>query len=171
MSQGIFVWVLGDSEKIELYGKLIQGILKEFFPCTIILTEKSVQEGLCEGESQNDDLKIIITQKMIWVGNLIEKGGGAAIALSSFSRRSERDSARKKASAFMEVLIRGKLPPELEAPYYPEIEIDENDGEEECKKKILQALQSMGIAGASESQYNESEEEIVKKRLEKLGYL
>jgi len=171
MKPGIVIWVLGRRERIDAAGAAVQAAVKDFFPFSIVLSEDDVKQNLCSGEPQGADVRALAARRTGWICRLLERSGGAAIALSEASRRDERDAVRKTAAAMIEVLVSGAGSPELEPPFYPEVEIAGGDGPEEIKAKVLQALKSIGLLDESSKQYDENEEKLVKDRLEKLGYL
>jgi hypothetical protein len=171
MKPGVVIWVLGQREKLGKAGAAVQAAVKDFFPFSIILSEEEARQGLCSGEPPGADVRALAARRMGWVCRLLERSGGAAIALSCVSKREERDAVRKTSAAVIEVLVAGAPPPDLEPPFYPEVELADGDGPEEVRAKVLQALKSAGLLDESSKQYNEDEEKLVKDRLEKLGYL
>lgn len=154
MRPGVVIWVLGSEERLAAAGPLLRDALKDLVAAVDMF-------------SQEDAAVEQLGRKSLEV----ERKGGAAMVLSHASKRQERDAFRKSAGAMIEVLLGGHLPPDLEPPFYPEVEIAEGDGEAEVKARLTAALKAVGLLDESSKGYDEEEEKLLRERLEKLGYL
>jgi hypothetical protein len=154
MRPGVVIWVLGSEAKLAAAGAMVRDALKDLFAAVEVFSRKDA------------DVERLGRQCLE-----TERRGGAAVVLSHASKRRERDALRKSAGSMIEVLLKGDPPPDLEPPFYPEVEIAEGDGEAEVKAGLMSALKSVGLLDESSGGYDEDEEKLVRDRLEKLGYL
>jgi hypothetical protein len=154
MRPGVVIWVLGSEEKLAAAGSMIRDALKDLFAAVEVFSQKDADVEQLGRKCRE-----------------VEGKGGAALALSHASKRQERDAFRKSGGGMIEVLLKGAVPPGLDPPFYPEMEIAEGDGEAEIKAGLMAALKAVGLLDESSKGYDEEEEKLVRERLEKLGYL
>jgi len=171
MKPGVVIWVLGSAERLAAAGAMMKEALKNLFAEAEVFSQQEAAEKLAEAGKGGTDARALAVEQLGRQCREVERRGGAAIALSHASKRQERDAFRKEAGGMIEVLLGGTLPPDLEPPFYPEMEIAEGDGEAEVHAGLAAALKAVGLVDESSRGYDEEEEKLVRERLEKLGYL
>ena len=171
MRPGVLIWVIGSADRLAAAGAAIRAAVSDHVAFVDVISEDEIREHLCTHEKEGADVRALAAERTGWVCHLLERNGGAGIALSHGSKRAERDALRKKAGGMIEVLLKGALPAGLEPPYYPDVELDGTESEQDIRARIEAALKAIGLLDESSRRYDEDEERLVKERLEKLGYL
>ncbi len=132
------------------------------------------------------------------VASLLARNGVVVIVADASLSRQERERARKMADSFVEVYLKcapgvlrerdihgsyygegarkresqaGARAEVYEAPLHPEVSVETDQlNPEQAAAEILRRLEGLGFV-STPSGYSNEEEEMVKDRLEKLGYL
>ncbi len=189
-----------DTEKTVIL-HLLEKQLKEWGRSVEILDDDSVRINLCQGmglSRQDTDTGI---QRVAFVCKVLAKNGVVVISAARFPYRESRDKARKEIGNCIEVYVKcpsemhaerdvngvhkeactaeiqspAKVPDPYEEPLNPEIiiETDKEAGEESTHRiiKKLIELRYLDPQESPQSVYSSEEEEKIKERLARLGYL
>jgi len=163
-----------------------------------ILDEGVLRDDLGERLESSSAGGALSTTQTALVANLLARNGVAVIVADASPSRQERENARKIIGSFVEVYLKcalgvlrerdlcgsyygeggrgeasqaGAWGEIYEAPSNPEILVETDQlNPEQAAAEILRRLESLGLV-SSPSGYSSEEEEMVKDRLEKLGYL
>lgn len=174
MNSGVIIWISGSKQAGMKVGEVARALCSKYFYSADIIDEDVVREKLCSGEVQADaNIRALTVDRTHYLAYLLERNGCGCVVICNCATRKERDEIRKKVTAMIEVYVRGQIPEGYEPPYYPDVEIEQDDGDELIADKILKALIRIGVVatGGSTDGYSSEEEQVVKDRLEKLGYL
>lgn len=199
MSEGFTVWFTGlpSSGKTTLARKLEKYLKEKGFKVEVLdgdIVRKYFSKGLgYSREDRNENIR-----RIAYVAHLLTRNGVVAITAAISPYRETRGEARALIKRFVEVYV--KCPVEecmkrdvkglykkalkgeiqnftgisdpYEEPLNPEVVVETHkETEEESLNKIIKKLEELGYLESSEDVYTKEEEEIVKKRLEDLGYI
>ncbi|NUO08814.1 MAG: adenylyl-sulfate kinase [Candidatus Brocadia sp.] len=180
---------------------LLEKKLKEQGRNVEILDGDVVRKNLCQGLGFSKNDRDIDIQRIAFVCKLLTRNGVAVISAAMSPYREARDKARKEIGSFVEIYVKRPLEicaerdvkglhkkaiegeiegftgvsGPYEEPLNPEL-IIETDKEtvEESTNKVLKRLTELGYINPKESAthvYSPEEEEKIKERLSRLGYI
>ncbi len=171
MKPGVVIWLLGGRESLERWSGVLRSALERIFPVVVVLSEDEAKAVLGSAEGAGDGSFAPVVKKLGWICRRMTESGGVVVILSTSSKREERDAVRRMCPATIEAMLSEGETPDLEPPFYPEMEIATDSKPEEISSRLLETLKAVGIVVEKCGKYDAKEEQIVKERLEKLGYL
>jgi adenylylsulfate kinase len=168
--KGVTLWFTGPDPNLNTkIGEYLKEELKKKKMNVDLITEKEIKEKLCQGGKSEEWLS---TKRLGYMSELLTRNELIVIAISEPSPREIRDQIRKKIGNFLEIEIKSSKESDLyESPYYPEVLILEDESKEKAIEKILSTLKQYGYIEDITSPYSKEDEEKIKERLEKLGYI
>ncbi|MEP9409865.1 MAG: adenylyl-sulfate kinase [Candidatus Brocadia sp.] len=175
--------------------------LQEWGKNVEILNGEAMRTNLCQGLGFQKQDQVIYLQRIAFVCKLLTRNGVAVISASISPYREARDNARKEIDDFVEVYVKcppdvcaqrnieemhqkalnGEIQNSpgasdlYEEPINPELVVEtDKETVEESADKIVNKLIELGYLnrkGTSTHVYSSEEEDRIKERLSRLGYI
>lgn len=177
-------------EKLTEYGRSVE-----------ILDKDIISTNLCQGLSFTQEDRDISVQRIAFVCKLLTKNGVAVLSPAISPYREAREMARKEIGNFVEVYLKCPLEvcverkvkglseralkgemqefegisDSFEEPVDPEVVVEtDKETVEESANKVIQKLLELGYlsqTGSAGHVYSPEEEDKIKERLSRLGYI
>lgn len=187
----------GKSTLSQLLGKK----LKEYGRNAEILDKDMISSNLCQGLGFTKEDRDICIQRITFVCKLLTRNGVAVLSPAISPYREARETARKEIGNFIEVYVKCPLAvcvqravsglseralkgemkefsgisDPYEEPINPDVVVDtDKETAEESANKIVQKLTELGYisqTGSAGHVYSPEEEDKIKERLSRLGYI